>query len=118
MWTLLRTLVVNAFEAAVVDFVADQAGRHFIKRFAAAAEVYTMPVADMKHQVPPERRFDLSAFACFARLRWSPLTPQPRPHRLKLRPRPVHGSFLRKPRNHRAEPAKSFCSDVSAGLCD
>ena len=45
----------EAFDAAVVDFDAEDARRHRTRRFAAAA---------VKNLVPLERRFDLSAFAC------------------------------------------------------
>ena len=67
MWTLLRTACVvissEAFSAAVVYCDADQALCHRTRRFTAATLVCTVPEADVEHLVPPERRFDLSAFS-------------------------------------------------------
>ena len=53
----------EAFTATVVYFDPDQARRHRTRHFAAATVVHTVPEADVKHLLPPERRFDLSAFA-------------------------------------------------------
>ena len=63
----------EAFNAGIVDFDTEQARRYRTRRIAAAAVVHAIPEADVKHLVPPERRFDLSAFGCSAWPRSSPL---------------------------------------------
>ena len=82
MWTPRIVPSWEAFNAAVVDFDAEQAQRHRTRRFPAAAVVCAMPEAVVCHLVPHECRFGLSAFACSAWPRSSPLvlnTPTPTP---------------------------------------
>ena len=51
----------KAFNAAVAGFDAEQAQVERKRRFADAPVVHALPEADVKHLVPNERRFDLSA---------------------------------------------------------